>query len=303
MTPGEQVRAFRDHLRHERRLSPRTLDSYRRDLNAVLQYCDDRGINTWSGLDVHGVRGLVGARHRAGASPASLARLLSALRSFYHWLIREGHAGHNPAAGVRGPKRRRPLPGTLDADQVSQLLNVDPAAGDVVALRDQAMFELLYSSGLRRAELLGLDCSDLNIATGEVQVLGKGSKQRRVPVGRIARQALGAWLACRGELAAPDEPALFVSQRGTRLSPGALAQRLKTRARAQGLPVRLNPHKLRHSFASHVLQSSGDLRAVQELLGHANISTTQIYTHLDFQRLAEVYDAAHPRARDGREKG
>lgn len=288
---------FAEHLRHERRLSEQTISSYGRDLKAVCRWAVSAGKCDWKSLDVHAVRALVAARHRAGASPASLARLLSSLRTFYNWMIREGVLAHNPAVGVRGPKRRRPLPRTLDADQVAQLLDQHESKGPVAA-RDQAMLELFYSSGLRRAELLGLDCDDIDLLAGEVQVLGKGGKQRRVPVGRAAIKAMKAWKLQRAELAGADEKALFVSNRGRRLSESAVAQRLKQRAREQGLPVSLHPHKLRHSFASHVLQSSGDLRAVQEMLGHANISTTQIYTHLDFQRLAEVYDAAHPRAKD-----
>ncbi|MES1945219.1 tyrosine recombinase XerC [Salinisphaera sp. PC39] len=290
------ITAFVTHLRHERRVSPHTLDNYRRDLDAAASWCDERGIADWADLDVHGVRSLVAARHRKGAAPSSLARLLSSLRTFYNWLIREGAAGANPAADVRAPKRRRPLPKTLDVDEVSQLLDADPGQ-DPVAVRDRAILELFYSSGLRLAELVGLDEADLDLPSREITVLGKGNKQRRLPVGAKAAAALKRWLALRADLAGPDEPALFVSNRGTRLARGSVAARLKRRAAEAGLPGRLHPHKLRHSFATHLLESSGDLRAVQELLGHADIGTTQIYTHLDFQRLAKVYDEAHPRAR------
>lgn len=297
----KQIAQFCDYLRHERRGSTHTTSNYQRDLNAVAAWCAQQNID-WSSLDVNGVRSLVAARHRGGAAPASLARLLSSLRSFYNWRIREGLAANNPALDVRAPKRKRPLPKTLDADQVARLLDgpADNKAGDKpatpVALRDCAIMELFYSSGLRLAELVGLDTRDLDISSADVQVLGKGNKQRRVPVGRQALAALQAWLVVRVQWAGVDEKALFVSQRGTRLSRSSVAQRLKYWARRQGLDANLHPHKLRHSFATHVLESSGDLRAVQEMLGHANISTTQIYTHLDFQRLAEVYDKAHPRA-------
>lgn len=292
----DAVARFIDHLRYERRASPHTLAGYRRDLNAAADWCGERGIRDWRELDVHGVRAVVAARHRRGAAPASLARFLSSLRGFYDWLIREGAAGANPAGGVRAPKRRRPLPKALDVDEVAQLLDADPGH-DPIAIRDHAILELFYSSGLRLAELVGLDVDDLSLKSGEVTVLGKGDKQRQLPVGGKAAAALTQWLAVRSDLAAPDEPALFVSRRGTRLARSSVAARLKRRAAERGLSGRLNPHKLRHSFATHLLESSGDLRAVQELLGHADIGTTQIYTHLDFQRLAEVYDEAHPRAK------
>lgn len=296
MAMNAAITAFIDHLRHERRASPHTVSNYRRDLAAAAAWCEERGIDDWNGLDVHGVRALVAARHRRGASPASLARLLSTLRGFYKWLIREGAAEANPAAGVRAPKRRRPLPKALDVDQLAQLLDTEPGQ-DPVAIRDHAILELFYSSGLRLAELVGLDAEDLRPSAREVTVLGKGNKQRQLPVGGKAAAALKRWLAVRSELADAEEKALFVSRRGTRLSRASVAARLKRRAAECGLPGHLHPHKLRHSFATHMLESSGDLRAVQELLGHADIGTTQIYTHLDFQRLAKVYDDAHPRAR------
>jgi integrase/recombinase XerC len=290
------IAAFITHLRHERRASPHTLANYRRDLMAAAGWCNEHGVEHWRDLDVHTVRALVAARHRRGAAPASLARLLSSLRTFYNWLIREGDANANPAVGVRAPKRRRPLPKTLDVDEVAQLLDTDPGH-DPVAVRDHAILELFYSSGLRLAELTGLDADDLDLPSREITVLGKGNKQRRLPVGGKAAAALMQWLAVRPDLAAADEPALFVSTRGSRLARASVAARLKRRAAERGLAGRLHPHKLRHSFATHLLESSGDLRAVQELLGHADIGTTQIYTHLDFQRLAKVYDEAHPRAK------
>lgn len=300
MPPAEReaIDRFCGYLIHERRASTHTVSNYRRDLCAAADWCGDQGIEDWRGIDMHTVRALVAARHRAGASPASLARLLSTLRSFYHWLIREGDADHNPALDVRAPKRRRPLPKTLDVDQVAQLLAGDEETP--LACRDRAIMELFYSSGLRLSELVGLDTHDLDLAGGEIQVLGKGRKQRRLPVGRYAKTALKRWLVLREDWAPAGENALFISRRGRRLAPNSVAQRLKHWARKRGLGANLHPHKLRHSFATHLLESSGDLRAVQELLGHADISTTQIYTHLDFQRLAEVYDAAHPRARGGK---
>lgn len=290
----EQVAEFCSYLRHERRASPHTLSNYQRDLEAAASWCADQGLAQWSALDNAAVRRLTAARHRSGASPASLARFLSSLRSLYNWLIREGQAAQNPALDVRAPKRKRPLPKTLDVDQVALLLNGDEK--DPLAIRDRALMELFYSSGLRLAELVGLDENALNLAAREVTVLGKGNKQRILPLGKQAVIALQSWLKVRGQHAAADEKAVFVSNRGSRLSRSSVAQRLKYWARKRGLDANMHPHKLRHSFASHLLESSGDLRAVQELLGHANISTTQIYTHLDFQHLAQVYDRAHPRA-------
>lgn len=294
MAADPLVEQFCAHLRDQRRASPHTVANYRRDLTAAQVGLQAAGIDTWQAVDVHAVRALVAARHRRGGAPASLARLLSALRSFYAWLIREGTIAHNPAVDVRAPKRRRPLPATLDADQMARLLTAD--GDDTLAVRDRAIVELFYSSGLRLAELVGADAADLELAAREIEVLGKGRKARRLPVGSKAAAALQAWLGRRGQWANADEPALFVSRRGTRLARSSVARRLSIQARRHGLDAHVHLHKLRHSFASHLLESSGDLRAVQELLGHANISTTQIYTHLDFQHLAEVYDAAHPRA-------
>jgi len=297
--PVEPIDRFCRHLGVERRLSSRTIEGYRRDLRTAAELLS-RDAADWASVTGHAVRTLVAARHRAGQSPASLARLLSALRTFYAWLIREGAVAHNPAVEVRAPKRRRPLPKTLDPDQLAMLL--DEPADDPLAIRDMAIMELFYSAGLRLAELVGLDRGGLDLRGREVSVLGKGGKERRVPIGRKAVAALQRWLAIRDDWAQLDEDALFVSRRGTRLSRESVGRRLSVWARRRGLDAHLHPHKLRHSFATHLLESSGDLRAVQELLGHADISTTQIYTHLDFQRLAEVYDAAHPRARS-RESG
>jgi integrase/recombinase XerC len=243
----------------------------------------------------HHVRAFVAARRRGGASGRSVQRALSALRSFYRYLLREGLAGSSPAQGLRAPKSPRKLPATLDPDQLAHLL--DAPADSPLAIRDAAIMELFYSSGLRLAELVGLDRADLDLADAMVEVRGKGAKTRRVPIGGPALEALRRWLAVRPTLAAEGEPAVFVSERGRRLHPRTVQVRLRQLALARGAPRHVHPHLLRHSFASHLLESSGDLRAVQELLGHANIGTTQVYTHLDFQHLAQVYDTAHPRAR------
>jgi integrase/recombinase XerC len=235
--------------------------------------------------------------HSKGLAPRSLALMLSAWRGLFHWLVRHRGFTANPVLGVRAPKAARPLPKALSVEAAQRLLDGKPATPAL--LRDAAMFELLYSSGLRLGELIALDLDDgrLDLAQGEVTVTGKGSKTRTVPVGAKAREALRAWINGRAQVAAPGEPALFVGARGRRIAPGVVGARLKAWARSRGLAERVHPHVLRHSFATHMLQSSQDLRAVQELLGHASIATTQVYTHLDFQALAKVYDAAHPRAR------
>ncbi len=288
------LEAFLRHLAHERRLSPRTVDAYRRDLTDFSRWNREADGPGWPALDEARVRRYVADAHRRGLAPTSLRRRLSALRSFYRWLRREGLASGDPARNVRAPRIRRRLPATLEVEQLSRLL--DGNAEDPLALRDRAMMELFYSSGLRLSELTGLDIDKLDLADAMVEVTGKGGKTRRLPVGRKALDALHAWLAVRSGLAAAGETALFVSRRGRRIHPRTVQQRLRRAALEQGLPRPLHPHLLRHSFATHLLESSGDLRAVQELLGHADIGTTQIYTHLDFQHLARVYDQAHPRA-------
>jgi integrase/recombinase XerC len=287
--------AFLDYLHYERRLSPRTLAGYRRDLEDFLGWLREHGATDWSRVDAQQVRGYAAARHRRGLSPKSLQRHLSSIRAWFRFLLREGRAQTNPADGVRAPKVKRRLPQTLDADQIGRLLELP---GDsTLDRRDRAIMELFYSSGLRLAELAGLNVADVQSDDGLLQITGKGGKARLVPVGRFARQAMAQWLAVRSQLAATGVVALFVSQRGGRLSCRSIESRLRQRAIEQGMPSHVHPHMLRHSFASHLLESSGDLRAVQELLGHADIGTTQIYTHLDFQHLAQVYDQAHPRAR------
>jgi len=237
----------------------------------------------------------MGQRFRQNISGKSLQRELSSVRTFYSYLLREQAVESNPAQGIRAPKTKRLLPPTLDVDQVGALL--DTTTSDPLEIRDLAMMELFYSSGLRLAELISVNTDDIDTQDTSLEVLGKGSKSRRVPIGQKALEAIANWLLIRPQLAKPDEPALFVSKRGTRIHRRTVETRLKRWSLNHGTNQNLHPHMLRHSFASHVLESSGDLRAVQELLGHADISTTQIYTHLDFQHLAKVYDAAHPRAK------
>lgn len=272
-----------------------TREAYRRDLARFAAYFENLGISAWSEIDTQALRAFIAAEHRQGKSSASLARMLSSLRALYAYLARRGIVRANPVADVRAPRRQRKLPNVLDADQSARLL--DRSAEGFVECRDLAMWELLYSSGLRVSELVNLDCADLDLREREVRVLGKGGKERVVPVGRIAATAVRRWLAERTPRASDDETAMFINRRGTRLTTRTVQQRLRNWALTQGLDRNVHPHMLRHSFATHVLESSGDLRAVQELLGHSNITTTQVYTHLDFQHLAKVYDAAHPRAK------
>ena len=289
---GEKIEEFIGTLHH---LSDHTRVSYRRDLGFLQRYCEERDIPTWQALDGNLIRGFVAQRHRRGIGGRSLQRNLSAVRAFYRYLMNGGTVSHNPARGITTPRTAKRLPQTLDVDQALQLVEID--AKDPLAVRDKAVFELMYSSGLRLSELTGLDINSIDLADAMVTVLGKGRKTRKVPVGRQALAAVRAWLKQRPGFAAEDETALFVSRRGNRISTRNIQQRLRDRAVRQGLTTHVHPHMLRHSFATHVLESSGDLRAVQELLGHADISTTQVYTHLDFQHLARVYDQTHPRAK------
>jgi integrase/recombinase XerC len=281
---------YLDALKHQRRLSPATLRNYGHAIDLLL---DER--SSLEKLEPAQARRFIAVLHAKGASPRTLALTLSAWRGFYRWLARHRGFQSNPVLGIRAPKASRPLPKALSVESAQRLL--DGEAGDAPLLKqDQAMFELLYSSGLRVGELVALNLVD-DPAQGEVTVTGKGSKTRTVPVGAKARSALQNWLSVRAAIAAPDEKALFVGARGRRITPSGVWQRLTAWAKRRGLPEHVHPHMLRHSFASHMLQSSQDLRAVQELLGHASISTTQVYTHLDYQALAKVYDAAHPRAK------
>jgi integrase/recombinase XerC len=281
---------FLDRLR-ARRYSPRTVEAYAEDLEHLAQLAGER---PFAGLTGPDIRRSLATLHARGYAAGSLARMLSGWRAFYRHLARQGLIEANPCTGIRPPKGAKRLPHTLSPDEMGRLLGA--GGNDPLAVQDRALFELIYSSGLRLSELVGLDLTSIDRCNGEVRVLGKGSKERIVPVGRKALAALDAWLAVRASVA-HDPVALFVGARGARISPRVVQARLKTLALNQGISQRVHPHALRHSFASHLLQSSGDLRAVQEMLGHASLSTTQVYTHLDFQHLAKVYDQAHPRAK------
>ena len=289
----DTLHGFLAHLRNERRYSLLTAENYARDIHRLIELA---GATPLDQLKNHHIRRFVAQLHGGGLGGKSLARMLSAWRSFYSYLMRDHHYQVNPCVGLRAPKSARNLPHALSPDEAVRMVEL-PLDGGILAVRDKAMFELFYSSGLRLAELVGLDPAALDFADASVRVTGKGSKTRIVPLGSHAITALQAWLALRGPLAKPDEAALFVNRNGGRISPRAVQLRLKEWGIKQGITSSVHPHLLRHSFATHVLQSSGDLRAVQEMLGHASISTTQVYTHLDFQYLSKIYDAAHPRAR------
>ncbi len=286
---------FIRHLEFERRLSPLTCKNYRRDLQALAAYCEQAGVDGWPDVDSEHVRAFSASCFRKGLSAKSIQRRLSAARTFFRYLIREKAVKQNPVTTVSAPKARKRLPGNLDADRMARLLDI-PGDGPIVD-RDRAMLELLYSSGLRLAELVDLNLGDVDMQDATVRVTGKGNKDRIVPVGRFALEALRKWALTRSDLANADERALFVSNRGERIAPRSVQARVKHWAKHQGIDANVYPHLFRHSFATHVLESSHDLRGVQELLGHANISTTQVYTHLDFQHLAQIYDQTHPRAR------
>lgn len=294
MRPAETqlLRSFLATLTHR---SLHTRLAYQRDLARLRDYCDKHALDHWRALDGRQIRGFVAERHRQGIGGRSLQRNLSAIRAFFRYLQAAGRAENNPAEGIRAPKSPCKLPRVLDVDQARQLLETDPK--DPLAARDLAMFELFYSSGLRLSELTGLDLDAVDFNDRLVTVTGKGGKMRAVPVGRYALRALRKWLKIRPAMTGPEQAALFVSQRGRRIGRRNVQQRLRTWALKRGLANPVHPHMLRHSFASHLLESSADLRAVQELLGHADIAATQVYTHLDFQHLAQVYDRAHPRAR------
>jgi integrase/recombinase XerC len=280
------------HLRGERRLAGNTLEAYARDAGLLQELAGERSLER---LDSADIRRFVATLHGRGQSPRTLARVLSCWRGFYDWLARGHLVKANPCAGVKAPRAAKRLPEALSPDDAVRLVCLEDPSD--LGLRDRALFELAYSCGLRVSELTGLDMGSVDAATAEARVTGKGSKTRIVPVGAPALAALAAWLPVRARMARPGENALFVGSAGRRLAPREVQRRIKRWAAAAGLPVDVHPHMLRHSFASHLLQSSGDLRAVQEMLGHASIASTQVYTHLDFQHLAKVYDAAHPRAR------
>ncbi len=294
-TLADSVVRFINLVEKERRLSVNTVKAYQRDLNRLLEFLDGRDVTCWSDIDNKCARAYPASLYQSGIAGTSIQRMLSACRSFFEYLLKNGVVSINPFEGVAAPRSLRKLPETLSVDELSALLSRHD--GSVMAVRDQAMLELFYTSGMRLSELAALDCDELDFEAGEISVIGKGNKQRIVPVGSKARDALRKWLDLRNELALKTETALFVNNRGSRISVRGIQYRLNQWAKASGLGRRLHPHMLRHSFASHILESSGDLRAVQEMLGHSDISTTQIYTHLDFQHLARVYDKAHPRAR------
>ncbi|GKW11508.1 MULTISPECIES: tyrosine recombinase XerC [Pectobacterium] len=291
------VDAFLRYLKVERQLSPLTLTSYSRQLSAVITIFSAAGVVDWRKLDASGVRAVVSRSKRDGLHSASLALRLSALRSFLDWMVSRGVLTANPAKGVSTPRAGRPLPKNMDVDEMNRLLEID--LDDPLAVRDRTMLEVMYGAGLRLAELVGMDYQHLDLASGEVWVMGKGSKERKLPIGKTAVTWLERWLALR-ELFGPQDDAVFISNQGRRISMRNVQKRFAEWGVKQGVNSHVHPHKLRHSFATHMLESSGDLRAVQELLGHANLTTTQIYTHLDFQHLASVYDAAHPRAKRGK---
>lgn len=290
------VENFLRYLKVERQLSPLTLSSYQRQLDALMALMTESGLRQWHQLEPADVRALAAKSRRSGLQPTSLALRLSALRSFLDWQVAKGALPANPAKGIATPKTSRHLPKNIDVDEMGQLLDID--LNDPLAVRDRTMLEVMYGAGLRLSELVGLDCRHFDAESGEVWVTGKGSKDRRLPIGRTASDWLQRWLEMR-PLFSPQEDAIFLSRQGKRISARNVQKRFAEWGVKQGINSHIHPHKLRHSFATHMLESSGDLRAVQELLGHANLSTTQIYTHLDFQHLASVYDAAHPRAKRG----
>jgi integrase/recombinase XerC len=308
-TPDALDADIRHHLVHlevERRLAARTLTLYAEAFTQLQRFAAAKHLPLRE-VQMHHVRRWAAALHGRGLGPRSIAIVLSAWRGLYRWLGRDGLVALNPVEGVRAPRAPKPLPKALSVDHAVALAEAQPAvageaANPILEARDECIVELLYGCGLRVGELVGLDAQAgaggwIDAADASAHVLGKGSKRRIVPVGSAALKALGTWVELRSQMAHSDEPALLVSNRGTRITAAQVRSRLKLRALRAGLPTHVHPHMLRHSFATHVLQSSGDLRAVQELLGHANITTTQVYTKLDFGHLSKVYDAAHPRAK------
>jgi integrase/recombinase XerC len=290
--PASALERYLTHLRTGRRLARHTLAAYERDGRLLESLAAGRPL---AALGASDIRRFIATLHSKGLAPRSLARVLSSWRGLFGWLARAHEALSNPCEGVRAPKAKRELPAALSPDDAVRLVSLDDPS--TWGIRDRAMFELAYSSGLRVSELTGIDLASLDLGSGEARILGKGSKTRVVPVGAHALEALAKWIARRAAIPGVDDRALFVGPSGKRLTPRQVQRRIKRWAAAAGLDADVHPHMLRHSFASHVLQSSGDLRAVQEMLGHASIASTQVYTHLDFQHLAKVYDASHPRAR------
>ncbi len=291
----QPLERFYEYLRSEKGLSLHTQRNYKQQLETMAQHLSQLGLKDWSQVDAAWVRQLASKGMREGMKASSLATRLSSLRSFFDFLMLRGEMSANPARGVSAPRKQRPLPKNLDVDEVGQLLEVNE--DDPLSVRDRAMMELMYGAGLRLAELVSIDVRHIGLSSGELRVVGKGDKERKVPFSGMAAEWVGKWLKLRSGLADPSEPALFVSKLGTRISHRNVQKRMAEWGQKQAVASHISPHKLRHSFATHVLESSNNLRAVQELLGHENISTTQIYTHLDFQHLAQVYDQAHPRAK------
>jgi integrase/recombinase XerC len=302
MRLARPIERFIRYITSERQLSLHTARNYQRYLTLFAQQMLTLPVDDWASLDAAQVRKLATLNHKLGLSPRSLATKLSALRSFCDYLVLQGDLAANPAKGVSAPRQNKPLPKNLDVDEIHQLLALDTAQADdtSLAIRDKAMMELMYSAGLRLDELVNLDLGDIKLRAKTMRVIGKGNKQRQLPIGSVAVAALQDWLAVRDEFADKTQTALFMSKQKRRISHRSVQSRMAKWGQEQTLTSHVHPHKLRHSFATHMLESSGDLRAVQELLGHANLTTTQIYTSLDFQHLAKVYDAAHPRAKKKR---
>ncbi len=290
----EKLRSFLNYLQYEKRASINTLKAYERDLSQYISYCKEQNHEPWERANQQSIRLYISAKHRKGLSGKSLQRHLSSLRAIFNHMIREGFIKNNPALGIRAPKVKRKLPTTLDIDQLSHLLDIP--ANSSINIRDKAIMELFYSTGLRLSELASLNLDDFIKNDGLLNITGKGGKNRIVPIGKIADESIKKWIKVRKDYLSDEKKALFLSKNGKRLSVRSIELRIKKHAIDRGIPRNVYPHMLRHSFASHMLESSADLRAVQELLGHTDISTTQIYTHLDFQHLAKVYDKAHPRA-------
>jgi integrase/recombinase XerC len=296
----QQLDRYLEMLQVRQRVSDHTFDAYSRDLRRFSDFCTITKLEAWEEVRDHHIRAHIATRHRANMGSRSLQRELSSIRGFFEFLVGERRLALNPARGVHAPKSARKLPKPLDVDRLTAML--DAKQDDALEVRDVAMWELFYSSGLRLSELTGLDCHDVDLVEGLVFVRsGKGNRSRYVPLGTKACEAITLWLKNRGGYVTGMETALFVSRLGKRIAPRSVQQRLERWRVKLGLDTHVHPHMLRHSFASHMLEGSGDLRAVQEMLGHANISTTQIYTHLDFQRLAAVYDQTHPRARKSKD--
>ncbi len=296
MKSTQEIDQFLSYLAQEKRLSNHTVINYRRDLSRFLTFCQEFELTDWNSIKASNIRQFVAYLHRQELASKSIQRYLSAVRSFYRYMLREGLVESNPAQSVQAPKAEKRLPATLDVDQMTALLE-HTSSDSFISSRDRAMMEVFYSSGLRLAELASLDIRDIDFGDLLVYVTGKGSKSRVVPVGKQAINAINAWLEMREQQGFFEQKALFLSKQGKRLGVRSIQQRLKFWGKQHGVSDKVHPHRLRHAFASHMLEASGDLRAVQELLGHADLSTTQIYTHVDFQHLANVYDSAHPRAK------